>query len=349
LRSANFQSISWFWDLYQRGLIDLEPPYQRRSVWNQPYKDYFIDTILNGYPAPAIFLYQEISVDGISKFSVVDGKQRLSTIFEFAKNVFAVYEKTTIKKYQDKYFKDLDDVSKKEFWGYQFSVEYLPSSEEGVINTIFDRINRNVAKLTFQELRHAKLDGEFITKVEELNDWMFKNLPQNFPMISQKSIKQMKDVEFTAQLILLLENGPNSYSQSELDKEFSDRDETWEGKDEIESVFREIVSTLKILTQFPMGQTLAKSRLRNQADFYSLVGALYNYKITHGEILSSEDLRSNLINFARAVDNEDKRMSIPDVSTYYDAARSASNDPGPRKTRIRILEDVISETIKIEE
>jgi uncharacterized protein with ParB-like and HNH nuclease domain len=91
-RAINFQTVSWFWDLYTRHLLDLEPPYQRRSVWNQEYKDFFIDTVLNGYPAPAIFLYQEITSEGISKYSVVDGKQRLSTLFEFAENKFPVSE-----------------------------------------------------------------------------------------------------------------------------------------------------------------------------------------------------------------------------------------------------------------
>jgi hypothetical protein len=36
------QTISWFWDLYQRGLLELDPPYQRKSVWNNVYKAYFI-------------------------------------------------------------------------------------------------------------------------------------------------------------------------------------------------------------------------------------------------------------------------------------------------------------------
>ncbi|MDJ0845811.1 DUF262 domain-containing protein [Crocosphaera sp.] len=92
-RTINFQTISWFWDLYNRGLLELDPPYQRRSVWNQEYKDYFIDTVLNGYPAPAIFVYQEITPDGVSKISIVDGKQRLSTLFEFAKNEFSDLKK----------------------------------------------------------------------------------------------------------------------------------------------------------------------------------------------------------------------------------------------------------------
>ena len=28
----------------------MDPPYQRRSIWNQPYKEFFIDTVLNDYP-----------------------------------------------------------------------------------------------------------------------------------------------------------------------------------------------------------------------------------------------------------------------------------------------------------
>ena len=57
---------------------------------------------------------------------------------------------------------DLKSNSKNQFWSYSFSVEYLLTKEESIINNIFDRINRNVAKLTSQELRHAKFSGDFI-------------------------------------------------------------------------------------------------------------------------------------------------------------------------------------------
>ena len=77
------QTISWFYDLYKREVLDLDPPYQRKSVWNQKYRDYFIDTLLLDYPCPAIFLYEEINEEGKAKYFVVDGKQRLTTIFEF--------------------------------------------------------------------------------------------------------------------------------------------------------------------------------------------------------------------------------------------------------------------------
>ena len=242
-RTINFQTISWFWDLYNRELLDLDPPYQRRSVWNQDYKDYFIDTVLNGYPAPAIFIYQEITPEGVSKVSIVDGKQRLSTLFQFANNEFPVYEEATIQRFRSKYFKDLDTTDKQNFWKYQSAIEYLPSSDEQVIGNIFDRINRNVSKLTPQELRHARFSGLFITVAEELTTWMFNYLAKkskNFPNLNATSKKQMKDVEIVAQLLLFLEEGAKSYSADYLDRAFTDRDSEWEEKDEIESEFRNI-------------------------------------------------------------------------------------------------------------
>jgi hypothetical protein len=247
-RTINFQTISWFWDLHNRKLLDLDPPYQRRSVWNQDYKDYFIDTVLNGYPAPAIFIYQEITPEGVSKVSIVDGKQRLSTLFEFANNEFPVYEKATVQRFRGKYFKDLDTKDKQEFWKYQFAIEYLPSSDEQIIGNIFDRINRNVIKLTPQELRHAKFNGVFITLAEDLTTWMFNYLDennQNFPKIDAKSKKQMKDIEMVAQLLLFLEEGAKSYSADYLDKAFSDQDIEWETKDEIETEFRKTIIDIK--------------------------------------------------------------------------------------------------------
>ena len=149
--------------------------------------------------------------------SVVDGKQRLVTIFDFVKDRFPVGDKAELSALRGKYFSQLDDQVKVRFWSYQFSVEYLPTSDEKAINSIFDRINRNVAKLTPQELRHPRFDGAFIIQAEKLTAWLDRESP-DFPRITQTSRNQMKDVEFVANLLLLLEEGPKGYSVEELDR-----------------------------------------------------------------------------------------------------------------------------------
>jgi hypothetical protein len=344
-RTINFQTISWFWDLYNRGLLELNPPYQRRSVWNQNYKDFFIDTILNEYPAPAIFIYQEITPEGVSKVSIVDGKQRLSTIFEFAKNEFPVYDNATIERFRGKYFHDLDIDTKQNFWKYQFAIEYLPSSDEKIIGDIFDRINRNVIKLRPQELRHAKFDGFFITTVEDLANWMFNYLSPDgkngsFPNIDTRSKKQMKDVEMVAELLIFLEEGVKALNQDYLDKSFSERDIEWENKIEIEQEFRNTIESIKQILNLSPDLKLHQTRLRNQADFYSLFGAIAELN-TENNLHITGLSGQRIYDFLQIVTNENERENNQQAKGYYKSVKSSFTDVGPRRNRIDIMKSII--------
>ncbi len=274
-RQIRPQNFAWFNDLFKRKVIDLEPPYQRRSVWNQDFKDFYIDTVLNHFPSPAIFLFEEISAEGNSTFAVVDGKQRLTTLFDFVNDRFPVGEKCVITTIRGKYFRELGDEYKKRVWSYTFSVEYLSSSDEAVIDNIFDRINRNVARLTAQELRHAKFSGPFIERCEVFADELFNDDPSylgGMPSLKGASKKQMKDVQYVAELLLLVEKGPEHYTQNDLDVEFSKRDIEWDRETEAVAKFRQILDTLKEALRIK--PELRSSRLKNLVDFYSVVGAL---------------------------------------------------------------------------
>jgi hypothetical protein len=340
-KRQNFQTVSWFHDIYKRKLLDLDPPYQRRSVWNQEYKDYFIDTILLEYPSPAIFLFEEIDPSGITEYKVVDGKQRLTTIFEFLEDKFPVSEIAQMSLHRGKYFKDLDPEIKKKFWGYDFLVEYLPSNDENIINDIFNRINKNVAKLTPQELRHARFDGEFIKAAEELASRLEVAMPSAFPRIGSSSRMKMKDVELVADLLLLIEVGPEGYSQTELDEEFSMRESEWIEKEFVLANFDLTLNFIKALLAHPDGQFLVTSRFRNQNDFYSLFGALSEL-IKEGTTLDIINLLKNLSMFIVFIDSEDLREKNPFARKYWENVRTAPNQTIPRKERIEIIKMVIS-------
>ncbi|WP_214109722.1 DUF262 domain-containing protein [Acrocarpospora catenulata] len=337
-RRQTSQTIAWFRDLYKRELLDLDPPYQRRSVWNQDYKDYFIETLLLDYPAPAVFLYEEMSPDGIARYHVVDGKQRLQTVFDFTDNTFAVSEKSALKRFQGMYFNQLPDEVRKSLWTYQFSVEYLPTTDENTLNNIFDRINRNVARLTPQELRHARFSGDFITTAESLSEFMTISLPENLPRINAASRRQMKDVELTAQLLLLTERGVDTYSQEDLDAAYSARETEWEDKQRVEEEFRQVI---REIGQIPgeLFNIPACRRLRNQADFYSLYGAILGMWRAQ-KVPPVEDLQDRLKAFMEIV-SDDTREDYPKAKRYYEAARSASNDLAQRRARIDIMSEVL--------
>ncbi len=72
-------SIGELISLYQDNEIDLHPEFQRFFRWDRFQKTRFIESILINIPIPSIFIYQRD--DGV--WDVIDGVQRLSTIFEF--------------------------------------------------------------------------------------------------------------------------------------------------------------------------------------------------------------------------------------------------------------------------
>lgn len=72
-------SIGEWISIYERSEIDIHPDFQRFFRWSDHQKSTFIESILLGIPIPPIFVSQRD--DGV--WDVVDGVQRLSTIYEF--------------------------------------------------------------------------------------------------------------------------------------------------------------------------------------------------------------------------------------------------------------------------
>lgn len=345
----NRQTISWFVDLNRRGLIDFDPPYQRRSVWNTRYREDFVETILLGYPVPSLFLHEEIDTDGNQRYAIVDGKQRLTAVMDFAADEFPTKDAPTSAlgpDLQGKYFRDLDAEVRRGFFGYEFQIEYVPNTDELLINEVFDRYNRNVARLTRQELRHAKYNGVFAETMDSLADVLYGALPEGFPRIVESSRRQMKDIEFVTQLALLTERGPSSTGQDELDRVYAGRDEEWDEKDDVVSRFSSAVGYLGEVVSVE-GFDLVATRLRNQVDFYSLFGAVLEETDRPDPIAAATRLRVfvDLVSDREGqAEGEDATVVTPieELSQrYYEAARSAANDPGQRTTRIDALRQVM--------
>lgn len=60
------------------------PAFQRHYVWSLPRASRFVESLILGLPVPQLFLYEE----GNNKFLVIDGQQRLMTIYYFVKGRF---------------------------------------------------------------------------------------------------------------------------------------------------------------------------------------------------------------------------------------------------------------------
>lgn len=67
-----------------RSAIDIDPPYQRPAgVWTVAHRQRLIDSILNGYDIPKLYLHDLRGEQPTPVYAVIDGKQRLTTVWSF--------------------------------------------------------------------------------------------------------------------------------------------------------------------------------------------------------------------------------------------------------------------------
>lgn len=118
---------------YKKGQLILEVDFQRNTVWKSKQKCELIESILMGLPLP-IFYFK---LQNNSKYVVVDGKQRLSTLFEFLENKFTLKSLKILKFLNGKKFEDLVEdgmLYRKGKWTSQMTSEvqkwYRENKEE---------------------------------------------------------------------------------------------------------------------------------------------------------------------------------------------------------------------------
>ena len=74
-----------------RSAIADDPPYQRESsIWSIEKQQLFVDSLLNGYDVPKIYLHDLRGKHPTRVYAIVDGKQRLTTIWRFLTNEFGL-------------------------------------------------------------------------------------------------------------------------------------------------------------------------------------------------------------------------------------------------------------------
>jgi hypothetical protein len=164
-------SVGEWISLYERGEIDIHPEFQRFFRWSPKQKSRLIESILLGIPIPQIFVAQR--EDGV--WDVVDGLQRLSTIYQFAgilrdeENQIVprlVLERTKyLPSLMGKKWDDPDDSSNSLTSSQRLIIKrskidvsiILRESDEASKYELFQRLNTGGSPLSEQEVRNSIL------------------------------------------------------------------------------------------------------------------------------------------------------------------------------------------------
>jgi hypothetical protein len=163
-----------------RSAINEKPPYQRESsVWSLEKQQLFIDSLLNGYDVPKIYLHDLRGIEETKVYAVVDGKQRLTTIWRFLTNEFPLASDFRIEpnNYPElppeavaptagMFFREMDPIWQEVLKTTFLAVVLIQNAREEDIEDLFSRLN-NGEPLNAAEKRNA-MGGEMAQLVREV-------------------------------------------------------------------------------------------------------------------------------------------------------------------------------------
>jgi len=339
------RSVLWFKQVHERNELEMKPPFQRNPVWTDKQKSYLIDSILNEYPVPEIYMQEIVSDKGEVKYIIVDGQQRIRAILEFVSNQFSIDPKDS-PQWADLTFDELRPEEKKRIYEYDFVARYLPDIDDTQIRAIFGRLNRNNVALNQQELRQATYWGPFIKTMNEIAE--YENWGK-LDIFSSNDIKRMLDVEFISELTIAVINGHQNKKLT-LDKYYQLYESEFEQRNLIKELFDSVLRELIFI------MPTETSRWYKKTDFYSLFVVFANHKsslpLSHEK---REFAKAKLTSFGLQIDSmvtvnkveEDSENIVsesflPNVLAYGQSIR-ASSDLGSRRRRDDALELELAE------
>ena len=158
-------------ELYrQKDALNLDPPYQRLSVWDRQKKEKFIDSVINGFDVPKLYFHRMSArpADGYDSngskyvYSVIDGKQRLIALWDFMSgNIslpqdFEYFNDHDIRASGSKYADLLVEFPtlRARLDGYNLPITVVDADDPDFIEQLFWRLNEQV-QLTAPERRNA--------------------------------------------------------------------------------------------------------------------------------------------------------------------------------------------------
>lgn len=254
---------------YEGARLNLEPGFQRRSVWKLRDRQKLIESMLRGYPLPAIFLYRRHE-DGEVIYDVIDGKQRLESIFGFLGLMrgrrFAL--KVALEDGGPPTEVDWNCLKRRKhqrlIHGYELAVIEV-DGDMGDIIDLFVRINSTGKALTSQEKRHARYYHSPLLKEANRVARKFESFFLQSGILSPGQISRMKHVEFVLEIMLSLDSNDVLNKKTALDRVMAAN-----SKDSRSIKRGSALATNAINRVRKMFPDLGTSRFGQLTDFYSL-------------------------------------------------------------------------------
>lgn len=298
INTSNYSVIEIVEMLDRRELV-VNRDYQRGTgLWPDGPASYFIDTILEGYPFPKIYMYEFVDPGSRRmRKEIVDGQQRIRTIQRFYRNEFAIKGES---RFAGKSFQDLDEEDQIKFVSYPVSVDVIRSAKRSEILQMFRRMNAYTLPLNEPEKRHSSFQGKFKWFVNSMTDALGEFFIE-FGVFTQRQIVRMADAELISECVLSMERGIISTSASDLNKLYRGYDNEFP---EMQDYSARIHETFSFIVE-ELGD-LRRTHMMKPYALHSLITALIHARFGIPSIQNETDVApvgQFVINGAEAVNN----------------------------------------------
>jgi hypothetical protein len=318
----------------------LVPKFQRRGVWPAPARSFLIDTLLQGFPVPPIYLRTAQSEDKKRTVrEVIDGQQRLSAVLDYMDGKYTL-SKVVGGPQVGKMFSDLTENDQNLIRTYGFICETLHGASDQEVLEIFARLNTYSVPLNAQELRNGKYFGRFKQTAyrlahEHIEFW------RRHRIFSERSIARMLEVELTSEVMILQLDGLQDKKGS-INAFYAEYDEDFPDEKTVEKRFRSVIDAISTAA----GDVLADSEFKRPPLFYSLFGAAYhrlfglpNLKLsTPKKALTqkeSSDLASAVTTLSDMIAAASEGQPVPrGYGQFIVACQRQTDNLGPRSVRL---------------
>lgn len=334
-------TISDFIEWNTKKQLILSPDFQRGSVWSPTAKVFLIDTILNDLPMPQIFLRTKIDpATQTTVREVVDGQQRLRSIFEFASAKFRLTSKAP--KFKGKAYADLDVEDQERFLSYKVPVVQLINASNADVLEVFARLNSYSVKVTPAELRHAEYSEPVKWAISDAaRDWSV--LWDEYGVVSLRDSVRLKHTSVMAEMFMILDIGFGDAGETAINSYYKSR----KAKEELHfKPLRERLDWIvkHILEHF--GEDFASTTFFDNPNFLALFAAiaylrgwLPTSKVTEGLDVEPGPIaweRGKGVMTALAQSMEDDEEN-PVYAAFVNASASSTHRVASRKIRFQIL------------
>lgn len=316
--------------LLNSGELAIQPKYQRRRTgWPLTAKTALIDTIMNNFPLPPIYLRDFVNDEGKRRKEIIDGQQRISTILEFYNNEFNLSKNIFDENFVGQTYSHLPKNEQQMIEDFEVSFISVRGASESDIISIFSRLNSYSLPLNTQEKRNSLYAGEMKTLIYEIAA-EYHTFWVDFKILTPNQIARMADATLVSDIIYTLMQGIKSASSPAVDRMYSEYDDDLSIKKEIYKNFNSVITVLGHFFESQHIKNVFKPKFMFYSLFLVIYARLFGFEGQEEEKTSSIDIEKSI----KSLEEFSVKYVRPDFDPVFKSKfKQATGNVAQRKFR----------------